>query len=84
MAEQLKHINIEYFAALKEQCGLSSETYTTSASNAKQLYEELAVKHDFGLKAQSLKIAVNDEFVPWDTELKDKDRVVFLAPFAGG
>ena len=84
MSKQVKQITIEYFAALKEQRGVTSETHATSALNARQLYQELVADHALGLKAESVKVAINDEFVSWDTELKDKDRVVFLSPFAGG
>lgn len=79
-----KTVHVRYFAALREQRGVSNETLTTSAANALQLYSELAEKHGFNLDAAMLKVAINDRFGSWDCRLQEADTVVFLPPVAGG
>ena len=77
-------IRIEYFALLKDQRGLSSETLETDAATPGMLYTELAAKHHFTLGPASLKVAVNEDFADWTTPLSDGDTVVFIPPVAGG
>ncbi|HEY9681224.1 MAG TPA: molybdopterin converting factor subunit 1 [Oculatellaceae cyanobacterium] len=84
MSEQDKQINIQYFAVLKEERGLSSETVQTSSKTVRELFNELSKKHRFSLNTERLNVAVNDEFQPWETTLKQGDTVVFIPPVAGG
>lgn len=77
-------IQIEYFALLKEQRGLSSESIETNAKTPGILYSELKIRHSFSLDQSALKVAVNEDFVDWDSTLKDRDIVVFIPPVAGG
>lgn len=77
-------IRIEYFAILKDQRGLSSESVETGASTPGMLYTELAARHRFTVGTASLKVAVNEEFASWETPLSDNDTVVFIPPMAGG
>lgn len=79
-----KQIQVQYFAVLREQRGISQETLATSARTAKDLYEELQNKHKFTIANELLKVAVNNEFVGWNTELHSNDTVVFIPPVAGG
>jgi molybdopterin converting factor subunit 1 len=79
----MKTIRIEYFAALREYTGLSSEEIATDAQTVDQLYAELDGRHAFPAIGQ-LKVAVNDEFGDWQTALADGDSVVFIPPVAGG
>ncbi|MEZ5274864.1 MAG: MoaD/ThiS family protein [Opitutaceae bacterium] len=78
------HLSIRYFALLREQRGLSEETLSTAHTNPADLYEALRQQHGLTLTAESLQIAINDEFMPWSTRLKDGDTIVFLPPMAGG
>ncbi len=75
---------LEYFALLKEQRGLGSETVATEARTPAQLYSFLKAEHGFRLEQDSLKVAVNEEFADWETELRDGDLIVFIPPVAGG
>jgi len=84
MDTQEKTIHIQYFALLREQRGQDEETVSTQSPTAAEFYEELREKHNFQLSLDSLKVSINDEFSPWQTELKDGDRVVFIPPVAGG
>ncbi|HEY9756981.1 MAG TPA: MoaD/ThiS family protein [Oculatellaceae cyanobacterium] len=84
MSDQDKQINIQYFAVLKEERGLSSETVQTSSKTVRELFNELNKKYRFSLNTERLNVAVNDEFQPWDANLKQGDTVVFIPPVAGG
>ncbi len=79
-----KVIDIQYYAIFREQRGVSRETITTGAQTAIQLYDELCKKYGFKLPPHVVKVAVNDEFVGWDAEIKSKDSIVFVPPVAGG
>jgi len=77
-------ISVRYFAALREQRGLAEERLATSAADAAGLYAELRGRHGFTLPAERLRVAVNDEFASWTTELREGDALAFLPPVAGG
>ena len=80
----MKRIHVQYFAAFRDQTGRDEETVETRAQDPAGLYAELQAAHSLGLGADRLKVAVNDEFSPWDRPLKDGDRIVFIPPVAGG
>jgi molybdopterin converting factor subunit 1 len=80
----MKTVHIQYFAALREQRGLSQETVNTTAETAERLYQELQAKHHFRLSTNLLKVAINNEFKDWNTPLDSNDTVVFIPPVAGG
>ncbi len=80
----MKTVHLHYFALLREQRGLSTETLTTDAADAAALYEELRARHGFTLPAARLRVAVNDTFAPWPAPLADNDTVAFIPPVAGG
>lgn len=77
-------ISVRYFALLREQRGLSTESVRTDCTSAGALYDELRRAHGLSLPPESLKVAINDEFTAWSTPLKDGDTLVFLPPMAGG
>ena len=77
-------IKIQYFAQMREERGVSSEILTTDVKTAKELYSHLQKEYRFKLSMDLVKVAVNDEFVKWDTKLKDNDSIVFIPPVAGG
>jgi len=80
----VKTVHLQYFALLREQRGLSTETLSTSAETAAQLYDELRARHPFTLPAERLRVAVNGEFAPWTTSLTEGTQIVFIPPVAGG
>lgn len=79
---------IIYFAQLREQRGLSNEKIDSNCKNLLELYDELKIKYKFGLFADDIKFAVNDELVDKNRELNFKikpgDKIVFIPPVAGG
>ena len=78
------NIRLRYFAVLREQAGCDSEKCQTSALTPAELYAELKEEKGFALEQDTLRIAVNGDFVSFDTSLKDGDEVVFIPPVAGG
>jgi molybdopterin converting factor small subunit len=79
----MKTIRIEYFALLREHAGCDNESRDTAAGTAGELFTELSEQYAFP-KLSSVKVAINDEFSPWDAELHEGDSVVFIPPVAGG
>jgi molybdopterin converting factor subunit 1 len=77
-------VRVVYFASLREARGCSEERLSTAARSAAGLYDELCARHPFRLGRDALRVAVNECFVDWDTELRQNDEVVFIPPVAGG
>ena len=80
----MKTVRLRYFATLREQRGLGDEQVATGAETAAELYEELRRRHRFTLPAERLRVAINDEFQPWTSAIRDGDALVFIPPVAGG
>ena len=80
----MKTIQIQYYALLREERGIQSETHATESDTAFQLYAELSAKHKFSLTCNQLTLAINEEFKPWDSTITSGDSVVFIPPVAGG
>ena len=79
-----KTVQVEYFALLREQRGLTLETVSTNAETAADFYAELRKRHPFTLPTDRLRVALNGEFAPWSTTLTDGAKLVFIPPVAGG
>jgi molybdopterin converting factor small subunit len=73
-----------YYAAFRDAAGRGEEPWTSRASTAAELYREVAEHRGFRFDRATLRVALNDCVVPWETEIRDGDTVVFLAPYAGG
>jgi len=78
------NITIQYFAHLRETRGLSEESIQTSSKTVKDLYLELKNKHQFELEVHDLKVAKDDAFCAWETELVEGDTITYLPPVGGG
>ncbi|MFK8014414.1 MAG: MoaD/ThiS family protein [Gammaproteobacteria bacterium] len=77
-------LHVSFFAAFRDQTGVSEQTVTTNAVSARELFDELRSTFT-GLEAYvNMKFAVNDEMVDADYVLRDNDRVLFFPPVAGG
>ena len=79
----MKSVTIEYFAVLREHAGRDKEKRDTDAATAAELFEEISEQYSFP-ELSSIKVAINDEFSPWDAALQEGDSVVFIPPVAGG
>ncbi len=80
----MKTVAIRYFAILREQRGLATESLQTDAPDAATLYRTLQAEHGFTLPVDRLRAAINGDFKPWPAPLADGDEVVFIPPVAGG
>ena len=69
---------------MREQRGLARESLATAATTAAALYDELRPRHGFSLPVDRVRAAINEEFVAWETPLRDGQTVVFIPPVAGG
>ena len=77
-------VRVQYFAALRDQAGRSEETLTTQAHTPRALFEELRALRGLQLRAEQLRVAINEDFAEWNQPLAAGDTVVFLPPVAGG
>ena len=79
---------VNYYAQLREQRGLSEEHVMSDAKDLLGLYDELKMKNKFSLFADDIKFAVNDEMICLDIDkkyvLSSGDKIVFIPPVAGG
>ena len=68
------------YALGKDELNLDLKTGTTSLELEKLIRKEA----DGKLDSVSLRVAVNQEYVTTETELKDSDEVAFIPPVQGG
>lgn len=80
----MPHIQLSYFALLREQANTDAERVDTDADSLLSLYGQLQDRHGFTLPASMLRVAVNDRFCDWNQPLRDGDNVVFIPPVNGG
>jgi sulfur-carrier protein len=78
------NIHLQYFSVFRDARGCSDETLVTSSATPADLFRELDLEEVYPLDPRRLRVAVNDDFVSWETNLSEGDRVVFIAPVAGG
>ncbi|MCB0384041.1 MAG: molybdopterin converting factor subunit 1 [Bdellovibrionales bacterium] len=79
-----KTVSVRYFAALREQRGLSEESRQTVAETPAELYEELKAEFGFSLRRDQLRVATNSSYVEMNSPLKEGDVLTFIPPVAGG
>ena len=77
-------VSLRYFAILREHVGSSCEKRETTSTTVGELYNEIKEEKDFGLEKESIRIALNGDFVELDCSLSDGDEIVFIPPVAGG
>ncbi len=80
----MKKITILFFGKLKETWKNSQFEHETLSSNIEELYIELLKLTDEEPHKASIKVAINDEFVTWDSTISDHDTIAFLPPASGG
>ena len=78
-------VNIKCFSQVKyaletDEINLELEAGTTTVELEKIIREKAEGKLD----QVSLRVAINQKYVPNETELKDGDEVVFIPPVQGG
>ena len=80
----MKTVSVQYFAVLKDLTGISEEVIKTSSLIASDLFKEICSRYHFTMPINQLRVAINDDFCEWDTQLKEGDKVVFIPPVSGG
>ena len=82
--DQTIEITVHYFAKLRDLTNKEKESIETAIeSTPKDIYKQL--NEMYGLPDNpNLKIAINDSFASWESELQDKDKLVFIPPVTGG
>lgn len=76
-------ITIEFYAQLRDEAKENHITHDFQGP-AIELWEMMRKRFSFSLDRQSLSLAINDEFVNWQSNIVDGDKVVFIPPVAGG
>lgn len=79
-----KTVTIRYFALVGARRGTQTEPYETQAETARQLLHEIEAEKRVPLTTNIVQAAINDQFVDWDTPIRDGDQVTLLPPFSGG
>ena len=81
---QTIEITVHYFAKLRDLTNKEKESIEIAIeSTPKDIYKKL--NEIYGLPDNpNLKIAINDSFASWESELQDKDKLVFIPPVTGG
>ena len=77
-------VTARYFAVFREQAGTATESLTTRATTAAELFAEVSGRHGLKDSIAHCKVAINDEFAGWDQALFEGDVVLFFPPVAGG
>ena len=78
------NITVKYFASIRESVGKSQEVRTTNAHDLKELYCELADEYQLDADIEHLRVACNQEYVPFSHPLKNMDTIAFIPPVSGG
>lgn len=78
------NITVRYFAALRAERGETIESVETTASTARNLYQELVQQHGFTLREDILAVSINRKMTDLDATISEGDEVVFIPPVAGG
>ena len=81
---QTIEITVHYFAKLRDLTNKEKESIEIAIERTpKDIYKQL--DEMYGLpNSPNLKIAINDSFASWESELQDKDKLVFIPPVTGG
>ncbi len=79
-------MHVRLFARLREQAGTDTETLEVPAqSTVADVYHALRERHPaLEPELESVRPAVNQEFVDWDVVVGNDDEVVFIPPVSGG
>ena len=77
-------VTAHYFAVFREQAGTTTESLTTRATTAAELFAEVSQRHRLKDPIAHCKVAINDELASWDRTLSEGDAVLFFPPVAGG
>lgn len=80
----MKTIHIHYFAILREERGCNQDTIDSAAGSLSELYSDLQSRFNLSMPQSRMRVALNSEFVDWDSPVASGDEVAFIPPVAGG
>jgi len=80
----MKKINVLFFGKLKELWNTNKLSLEIQCNDVDSLYSELLKTASEAPHKQSIKVAINDEFVEWDSSINNGDTIAFLPPASGG
>lgn len=80
----MKKITVRYFAMFRERAGTASESLTTDAETAGDVFRATSTRHGSSEPLAHCKVAINDEMTDWDAPVRDGDTVLLFPPVAGG
>lgn len=76
-------VTVLYFASLRDAAGVASESLPLPES-LPALYQTLRERHGFSLPADRLRVAVDGEFVDWQSPPREGSEIAFIPPVSGG
>ncbi len=77
-------VTVLYFASLRDAVGRYSEVVETDAADLRALYNELQLRHGFGLGSNGLRVAVDGAFARWEDAVGVGEEIAFIPPVSGG
>lgn len=77
-------VRVEYYALFKACARKEREDMVLADPDPSRLFDALRERYRFPLHRTLVRLAVNDEFAPWDRPLHSGDIVVFVPPVSGG
>lgn len=80
----MTRVRVLYFASLRDAAGRSEEDVQTGAADLASLYAELQARHQLPFPQRQLRVAIDGDFSPWSTPLRDGSDVAFIPPVSGG
>ena len=78
------HVEVLYFAALRDAAGIASEQIETDAPDLAALYAELQARHPMSFPQGQLRVAVDGAFAGWGDALRSGSTIAFIPPVSGG
>jgi sulfur-carrier protein len=76
-------INVLYFASFQEAAGIASEPIIFDGS-LQALFEQLKQKYGFKFQVSQIRVAMNGQFVSWQTPMVEDAEIAFIPPVSGG
>ncbi|HKC18507.1 MAG TPA: molybdopterin converting factor subunit 1 [Candidatus Dormibacteraeota bacterium] len=78
-------IRVRFFARLRELAGVETQDVKASTgASVASVYAAMRAYHPALPPQDSVRAALNHEFVEWDTAVAEGDEVAFIPPVSGG
>ncbi len=77
------HVELRFFAALREQLGCGERRSVRAGTSVGALWDALVAEHPKAGRIQ-VRFAVNEQYVDASHTLADGDEVAFFPPVSGG